>query len=553
MKLYKIFKQEYAASYEKHRSRASSSFAQMYELFIYVLESDKNLYSTLHPALERVAANRDSEGFKQVCLSLEPFVKQVVELTHAGGWRTLTPYLPRVGVTLSDVLQYLEIRHQSCTREAVAERNAIAHDVPKVESLTRLEYETYLEQVMQSYFLVIGIRYAALWKRRWAGYLNSVLSLYEARQAAFVDLQAREHILLIGKEVLPKNAQHIAREVAVLEMRMQIPEKVRLLLGHAGMGKTTTLLHLAHRDATQLLQANGELGTIPVYLNLAEWTMPNRTFEQAIVQKVGEPLARVERDLAKAVYVLYVDGVNEILSNVKDFLLRDLQRVIKTYPQLEMIIASRPMEFDELTLLQADAKNVVPAFRIRNMMDHLVHDFIFKNLNQTDPQKQTLWNTLQLQQYKDFLELLRTPLYLVAFLRGYERTPVIPDSNSKILGAFFAEKFRREQQLYAGFNGSSFERCLSGYVSKTWHKYGSANPFVLHEDAIAVLTLVLDELKLSLSAETIRFHALNMHLWLHAQDSQQEAGYRFAHQTYQTYFKAKADFEILKRQVWKNQ
>jgi hypothetical protein len=233
---------------------------------------------------------------------------------------------------LTDVLQHFGLRTKPWARQAVELRNKPAHHLPDLlATLTLRQYATYLEEALLGYFLVTAVRYQALYKQRWDAYLRKVIALYENRQATFVDLQVKEQIRLIGVEVKAVGDMSASRKVAVLELRQKVEEKARLLLGNAGMGKTTTLLHLAHRDATQLLAAPTLSTPIPVLVDLAKWTLLEQTIEQYIAQATNEPLHRIQRDFAAARYVLYVDGFNEIqnVQGLEQWLLTNLQTLIQ--------------------------------------------------------------------------------------------------------------------------------------------------------------------------------------------------------------------------------
>ncbi|TCO62700.1 NACHT domain-containing protein [Actinocrispum wychmicini] len=157
-------------------------------------------------------------------------------------------------------------------------------------------------------------------------------------------LTAGEQAELTGTGTDPGNAIAQARRV--------------LLLGGAGAGKTTFLRWLAHVAASTHDSEGPWRGVVPFYVSLRYFPDP------VMPQRPGNLLAAVAptltgdklSDWADELFtsgraMLLVDGLDELVVDRRNEVMRWLERFVRTYPEARYVVSTRPSAVDDTWFL----------------------------------------------------------------------------------------------------------------------------------------------------------------------------------------------------------
>lgn len=477
-------------------------------------------------------------SLKLLASELEVFGKKVIELADGD--------LSRVPTTdgkiyLKEITSYLRINHNSLTSVSRYIRNEQTHNSYK------LPYHCYyndFRDVVLSYFLIINSRFNPLYKTVFSEhifteYLKTVVEDYNIQQTIFIDLEIKEYIEILGKEVQARGEnKKEARKDTILNLKNIVTEKQMMILGQAGMGKTTSLLYLAMKDAEVYERKQIPL---PVYISLASFDSPNDSIVEKIADRIERTAEFTEIYLKEGKITLFLDGFNEILDRLKQEMVRAVQNFIDKYPKIRIIVASRPMAYEEIEFKEAgtnarEHRKPIPAFLLLEMKEELIQNFIAKNYK---GDKEKLWKFLNQIQFKGLLDTLKNPLYLAEFLTIYEEDKAPPPSTTAITAHFIERKYAREKEkIDATFDKQLFNQLIADYTIRISinEKYGMSNPQVTEEDAKAIIEEVIKENKLEMTARKFLHNAVSMNLLV----KHRSGTYSFAHQSYQDYF---ADYE----------
>ncbi len=146
-----------------------------------------------------------------------------------------------------------------------------------------------------------------------------------------------------------------------------LSHKSRILLrGEAGSGKTTLLRWLAITAARGAF--TGDLtswnGLVPVLIRLRRYsargmpTVPDLLDDTAGSLTGHMPRAWVDRQLVAGRALLLIDGVDELLPYEREGVREWIELLLNSYPDIRMIVTSRPVAVDEDWLVRADFTSV---------------------------------------------------------------------------------------------------------------------------------------------------------------------------------------------------
>ena len=207
------------------------------------------------------------QALKLLSTELEAYLKKLI-IAVDGNLNTV-PKAPDNVIYLKELLTHLNIKHVSFVGNVLKNiRNYQTHNSTK---LPLHEYYPDLRDIIFTYVIATLKRYDKLFTRLYpqydfTEYLQNVQEEYNDRKAAFVDLEVKEYIEVLGKEIISHNDNsQKARIDTIINLRNNIPENQMMILGLAGMGKTTSLLNLASIDAKSI--SNGKKIPLPVYIS----------------------------------------------------------------------------------------------------------------------------------------------------------------------------------------------------------------------------------------------------------------------------------------------
>ncbi len=543
MTLLEAIKSQYSQSYAD-LGITNCSLEEIYSLMEKILTtevSDSNfsdLEKILLPNMQNSFQKLDStESLNLLAEKLEVFIRKILILTDESG---KVPKADDGNIYLKELVKYLGIDANPNIKFARDERNALIHNA---KSLPSVEYFSSLKSIFFSYFLVVAKRYKVLHEKlfpelNFTEYYKTVIQHYLDFRNAFIDLEVKEYIQIVIKEVFDPNSQKPARQGNVTDLRNSIPEKQMMLLGQPGMGKTTSLLFMAMTDAETLSKNPKSKIPLPVYVSLAAFSDKDETIVQRIAKRIERKVDFTQKYLEEGKITIFLDGFNEILPNLRENMQRKIQQFINDFPNVKIIIASRPLayeniEFKKPTNNPLDNNKPIAAFLLIEMKENLVKNFIENNYNATQQEKIELFNLVK--RHTKLFQMLQTPLYLAEFIKIYENKKELPDTTVDLTKRFLELKYLREYQKDANFPKEDFHDIMIQYTEKISMldelKESTQNPQVPEEIAKAILKPLLK--KTEINENKFLFYAVNMNILFH---NKQDKTYFFAHQSYQDFY-----------------
>jgi len=237
-----------------------------------------------------------------------------------------------------------------------------------------------------------------------------------------------------------------------------------VLTGKAGIGKTTSLRYLVYKD--QHAYQPGR--PIPVYLELknakSELRLKDWIVERLQIGRLATAAdlpELVELWLEKGWISLYVDGWNELATNLTEMMFQDMQQFMQAYPKIFITITirkARPI-FPNM-----------PMFILQNMDKAQVTEFVNKNTDDSEIKlRQLIFNQIEAQ--PRFLDFITVPLYALMLVQVVRQDNVIPKRSTAIIETFIQKLLSREDQTglktcerKVGISLDTFRLLLSYYA-----------------------------------------------------------------------------------------
>ncbi|TAE19035.1 MAG: hypothetical protein EAZ95_02760 [Bacteroidetes bacterium] len=178
---------------------------------------------------------------------LEVYIKKIIIISEGNLNAVATT---NGNVFLKEVIKHLRIDQVPPIKSALIEhdtRNQQAHNSLK---LPYDKYYTELKNIILAYLVATEKRYKVLHEKvfpeeNFTEFLQSVIETYNEFKAAFVDLEVKEYIDVLGKQVISnqdKTTQVLPKPIT--QIRKEATKNQMMILGQAGMGKTTSMLYM---------------------------------------------------------------------------------------------------------------------------------------------------------------------------------------------------------------------------------------------------------------------------------------------------------------------
>lgn len=374
-------------------------------------------------------------------------------------------------------------------------------------------------------------------------YLKTVVYDFQKWQNRFVHIEGRERVdeiqvyaqEIIKDEDFEDENEGLNVEVRfgkITELRNSIVEKQMIIIGDAGMGKSTTLQFIAYKDASLLLSKNIDNileneGLIPIYLELKLFTDFDSIIEK-ICTKTNIEKTIIENLLEKGKMLLLIDGLNEIDKSIKGKIYNQIKNTIYNYPETKLIITSRPnsyhREFDN------NLSNItIPVFQLKKMNDEQINEFVIKNGASV---KHLIEN--EISNKTNLYKLMTNPLLLYMLIVVVSKDKKIPENKSKIIRLFIFNLYLRErQEKDISFDIDSIHLLLS-YLGYHTRKITGSNVGLNKENQVLpLLEKRKKEIGLDINLLYLLEKAMELHLLVN--DSGQIS---FAHEIYQEFYAA---------------
>ncbi len=361
-------------------------------------------------------------------------------------------------------------------------------------------------------------------------YLDKVNRQFEKWQKRFVALHGREQIELYAREELEDEDQQ-ARKGSIAKLRAELLEKQFMLLGDAGMGKSTTLQYLAWEDAQACLRDSLK-ANLPVYVEL-KLLSNGRKLLDTIFSILGFDYEFSEQLLQKRRLSLFLDGLNEVPKQDRERVSHEIQGILNAYPKLPIIIAGRaPYRF------MSGEQCRLPVFSLQRMNDQQLEEFLEKNSRENV--KQLIRS--ELAEEDNLRDWLRVPMLFMMLLEvaddickrypddSINKFQEHTENKIKVIQTFVHKIYRRESERDQRFGEVAFDTLLSDLAAKIFTLYTS-NASLQRNEVIKTLSPRLAAGFPDLDLDY--FLSTSVHLGILSKDENQ---YSFAHEEYFDYY-----------------
>jgi len=216
------------------------------------------------------------------------------------------------------------------------------------------------------------------------------------------------------------------------------------IIGSAGSGKTTMIKHI-------FLNSINSLNKIPILIELRHLNEFDGDLEKLIAEKILKSRLKpndviFQRTLKSGKFLFLLDGYDEIFSNKKQDINRQIELFVDSYPNNNYLITTRPGSGIESFPRFFD-------FKVCSLHDDDVIAFISKIVEKGERRDRISKLVLD-PKNKNYFEFLRNPLLLSMFILAFENHPEIPKRKS----AFYRNVFDTLYSKHDGITKNSFPR-----------------------------------------------------------------------------------------------
>lgn len=396
-------------------------------------------------------------------------------------------------------------------------RNAESH---WCENLSELELLNMLASVLIVYLFAIDEHCSSITaylNSRDTGkakYLDEIQARFKIWNQRFVPtngLEQFKEIPLYAIEAPSKKGdeKRKMREGEIEQLRKELisdGQRQMIIIGEAGIGKTTTMKYLSYRDSKN--------GKFPIYVELKLLTLKD-SIESVINQKVKNISGGFGKLMHDKNTCIFLDGLNEILPSIKDSILREIKSLITNYPNPFFVISTRQG--------YASILSDIPIFMLQKMDISKIELFLKKNTDRIDVRDTIL---TAIRSNKEWERILGTPLILFMLISIVSMGKAMPDDQKKIIIQFIYNLYAREKEKDNSFDSEYFHGIICHIAFECIDSIGSTNSGFSFADIKKLLTG-----KASLSDKELNY-ILNkgVELNLLVKDANL---YSFSHQSYQ--------------------
>ena len=243
----------------------------------------------------------------------------------------------------------------------------------------------------------------------------------------------------------PIKAKHVALTTDFSNLKDVFEEYKKItIIGSAGSGKTTLMRHI-------FLTSIKSKWKIPILIELRCLNEYEGDFEKSITEKILKLKVKpnditFKRTLESGNFLFLLDGYDEIFSNKKQEINRQIEMFVDAYSKNYFLITTRPGSGIENS-------HRFYNFSICPLQDLDVKGFISKIVTENE-KKERLLKIIGETKNNNYLEYLRNPLLLSMFILACESHPEIPKKKS----AFYNNVFDTLYSRHDGITKNGFPR-----------------------------------------------------------------------------------------------
>lgn len=305
------------------------------------------------------------------------------------------------------------------------------------------------------------------------------------------------------------------------------------IIGDAGSGKSTLVKHL-------FLNSIYTKYAIPImvelrYLNDYENDLESYIINKVLENRIAENPKILERLLEKGKFVFFLDGYDELNSEVKSKIIENLNSFINQFSNNKFILTTRP--YSDIEHLQIFHNYNVKGLSLE---EGEIEGFVHKQLEKENELARKIVESISTNKSEHIKSFLTNPLLLSLYILTFQSNAAVPGKKyifyRRVIQALFSEHdsktklgFVREQ--VSGLKQEEFEDILKTFCFLSYFesKFNWDMDYILHKfDKIKTTkglsfnnNLVIKDLKSAVA------------IWV-----EDNGEYSFAHRSLQEYFAA---------------
>lgn len=372
-----------------------------------------------------------------------------------------------------------------------------------------------------------------------SSYLRRVVGDFEMWQKRFVHISGREKfeeidLYAIESDEFNKVSPEKLREGKIDSLRTNIDENRMVVLGDPGMGKSTTLQYMAYKDAQSLLSTSNHPSVkIPIYVEMKLFSNADTVIDVA-ARKLQIEREKFIEYLVDGKVTLFLDGLNEIIQDLRKTIRIDIINLIASYTKSFIIITTRPLAY-------SNEFPDTPVFVLQRMENNQVEEFLEKNCSY-EPAKIIILK--EMNSNPRLGKIIRVPLLLKMLINVViQNKGIIPTNKTLIIKKFISGLYEREKRkLTSDIDLRIIHRLLCHLGYKTRELKGS-NAGCQIEEFDAIIEKRIEESRFKISVYQFLDFAIDLNLIVKDLDK-----YSFIHELYQEYYASEELYRIMAKQ-----
>ncbi|MCB1177415.1 MAG: NACHT domain-containing protein, partial [Leptospiraceae bacterium] len=234
-------------------------------------------------------------------------------------------------------------------------------------------------------------------------------------------------------------------------------------IGDAGSGKSTLIKHL-------FLNSIKEKIGVPILIELRYLNNEEQSIEEYIISKIFENKLTqnnviLERLLKKGKFVFFLDGYDELNTDIKLRIIENLNSFVNKYSNNKFILTTRPhSNIEHLPLFHN--------FVMKSLSGQEINEFIKLQLSKESELSDKIIKSLKENKSEYISEFLTNPLLLSLYILTFQSNSEIPNKKyvfyRRVINALFSEHdsktklgYVREKQ--SKLNQEQFEEVLKAF------------------------------------------------------------------------------------------
>lgn len=321
-------------------------------------------------------------------------------------------------------------------------------------------------------------------EKNYSDYRGNIINKFKKWKNRFVHLNGKENfeeIALFARETdwefidqeFNKNEYRERKEGTIENIRkdLLLENQFRMMIiGEAGMGKSTTMQYLVYKDAID------EKRPIPVYVEL-KLLISELTIQDYIIDKYFFSMTDLIEHLHAGTITLFLDGLNEILPTNRQRIYINIKNIFDDFPKTFIMMSSR-QQYNK-----NDFENV-PVFALQKMDVNQIQEFIKKNTDDEHSQQIILDAISRNVKWR---KILGTPLILFMLINIVKNELAIPDDESKIILQFINNLLIRERTKDINFEVDYFNLIISYLAFESIELKGDTNSGIAYSEVDLIL------------------------------------------------------------------